>query len=218
MTNLILTAAIKGTIVLCAAWIATALLRQRSADLRHRIWLAALVAFALTADPDCSSADHADTSSIRRLRASEPRRASARSVSVLPILWSVIAALLFCAGARGSSGCTASRGDRDSKWLSRERRHPHSDDLGRDPAGDPAAGVYRGLARGAARGCPDPHERAHIQRHDWVWQGFAQVMTAVFWFHPLVWLAAAQMRQEAEHAADDATLAQASRLPIMPTG
>jgi TonB family protein len=51
------------------------------------------------------------------------------------------------------------------------------------------------------------HERAHIKRRDWLWQAFAQVMTAIFWFHPLVWLAAAQMRQEAEHAADDATLA-----------
>ena len=47
MTNLILTAALKGTIVLSVAWIATVLLRDRSADLRHRIWLAALVATAL---------------------------------------------------------------------------------------------------------------------------------------------------------------------------
>jgi TonB family protein len=38
-------------------------------------------------------------------------------------------------------------------------------------------------------------------------------MTAVFWFHPLVWLAAAQMRQEAEHAADDLTLATGVRAP-----
>ena len=37
------------------------------------------------------------------------------------------------------------------------------------------------------------HERAHIERRDWLWQAFAQVMTAVFWFHPLVWLAAAQI-------------------------
>jgi TonB family protein len=51
------------------------------------------------------------------------------------------------------------------------------------------------------------HERAHIERRDWLWQGFAQVMTAVFWFHPLVWLALVQIRKEAEHAADDATLA-----------
>ena len=57
------------------------------------------------------------------------------------------------------------------------------------------------------------HERAHIERRDWLWQGFAQVMTAVFWFHPLVWLAAAQMRQEAEHAADDATLAAGVQAP-----
>jgi TonB family protein len=57
------------------------------------------------------------------------------------------------------------------------------------------------------------HERAHIERRDWLWQAFAQVMTAVFWFHPLVWLAAAQMRREAEHAADDATLAAGVKAP-----
>jgi hypothetical protein len=37
MINLILTAALKGTVALGAAWIATALLRRSSADLRHRI-------------------------------------------------------------------------------------------------------------------------------------------------------------------------------------
>src|SRR6185503_784159 len=57
------------------------------------------------------------------------------------------------------------------------------------------------------------HERAHIERRDWLWQGFAQVMTAVFWFHPLVWLALVQIREEAEHAADDATLATGVQAP-----
>ena len=57
------------------------------------------------------------------------------------------------------------------------------------------------------------HERAHIERRDWLWQGFAQVMTAVFWFHPLVWLACVQIRKEAEHAADDATLATGVQAP-----
>jgi TonB family protein len=57
------------------------------------------------------------------------------------------------------------------------------------------------------------HERAHIERRDWLWQGFAQVMTAVFWFHPLVWLALVQIRKEAEHAADDATLATGVQAP-----
>ena len=51
MTNLILTAAWKGIVVLGVAWSATALLRRRSADLRHRIWLAALIAMALLMVP-----------------------------------------------------------------------------------------------------------------------------------------------------------------------
>ena len=44
MTSLMIAAALKGTIVLGAAWIATSLLRRSSADLRHRIWLAAFIA------------------------------------------------------------------------------------------------------------------------------------------------------------------------------
>jgi TonB family protein len=35
---------------------------------------------------------------------------------------------------------------------------------------------------------------------------FAECVTAVLWFHPLVWLAAARMRSEAEHTADDRVL------------
>ncbi len=34
------------------------------------------------------------------------------------------------------------------------------------------------------------HEQAHIERQDWLWQTFAECVTAVLWFHPLVWLAA----------------------------
>jgi beta-lactamase regulating signal transducer with metallopeptidase domain len=52
------------------------------------------------------------------------------------------------------------------------------------------------------------HETAHIERQDWLWQTFADFLTAVFWFHPLIWLAAARIRWEAEQAADDRVLAQ----------
>jgi TonB family protein len=88
--------------------------------------------------------------------------------------------------------------------------NPH--DLGCDPPGDPGAGVRRGLAL-EQRDVVIRHERAHIERRDWLWQAFAQIMTAVFWFHPLVWLAAVRLRQEAEHAADDATLATGVQAP-----
>jgi len=50
------------------------------------------------------------------------------------------------------------------------------------------------------------HEKAHIDRRDWIWQIFAHCVTAVLWFHPLVWLAAARLSSEAEHAADDRVL------------
>jgi len=50
------------------------------------------------------------------------------------------------------------------------------------------------------------HELAHIARHDWLLQICAELARGVYWFHPLVWLAAARLRQESERAADDAVL------------
>jgi beta-lactamase regulating signal transducer with metallopeptidase domain len=50
------------------------------------------------------------------------------------------------------------------------------------------------------------HEMAHIKRFDALTQLVAQLAAAVFWFDPLVWLAAHQMRKEREHACDDYVL------------
>jgi TonB family protein len=50
------------------------------------------------------------------------------------------------------------------------------------------------------------HELAHISRHDWLLQICAELSRAVYWFHPLVWVATARLRQESERAADDAVL------------
>ena len=50
------------------------------------------------------------------------------------------------------------------------------------------------------------HELGHIQRRDWLMQTIAQLTCALYWFNPLVWFAARQMRTEAEQACDDHVL------------
>jgi beta-lactamase regulating signal transducer with metallopeptidase domain len=50
------------------------------------------------------------------------------------------------------------------------------------------------------------HELAHVRRWDAATQWIAHVALALFWFNPLVWVAVRQLRQEREHACDDAVL------------
>ena len=76
-------------------------------------------------------------------------------------------------------------------------------------------GIFRPpilLPAGAAQWSEDrlrivfAHELAHITRRDWLWQVLAELSCAVYWFHPLSWLAAARLRRESECACDDSVL------------
>lgn len=50
------------------------------------------------------------------------------------------------------------------------------------------------------------HEMAHAGRCDWLVHVASQLVCALYWFNPLVWIAARQARAEAERACDDFVL------------
>lgn len=52
------------------------------------------------------------------------------------------------------------------------------------------------------------HEAAHIRRRDTQWLVPMAIVQVLFWYHPLVWLWAWQLRTTAEHAADDWVIRQ----------
>jgi beta-lactamase regulating signal transducer with metallopeptidase domain/HEAT repeat protein len=55
------------------------------------------------------------------------------------------------------------------------------------------------------------HELAHIRRHDVIVNTIAQLVCAVWWFHPLAWMAARQLRKESERACDNLVLGTGTR-------
>jgi beta-lactamase regulating signal transducer with metallopeptidase domain len=57
------------------------------------------------------------------------------------------------------------------------------------------------------------HELGHVKRRDYLAQIGAHVLCAIYWFNPLTWIAAQQMRLEREHACDDLVLAGGHEAP-----
>jgi TonB family protein len=210
MTELLLYASLKGSIVLALAWIATTLLRRGSADLRHRIWLVALAATVLVAIPlpVPEPMTIAITTGLKVSGASASE--ASRAFSWIPAVWLtglIVVMIRFGAGVVRMARITRSA-------------EPSGTMLVSDAVSSPLTwGAIRPviLLPAYAMDWPEEkldvvlrHERAHVERQDWLWQAFAQMVTALFWFHPLVWMAAERLRQEAEHATDDMVLASGS--------
>jgi TonB family protein len=55
------------------------------------------------------------------------------------------------------------------------------------------------------------HELMHVRRRDGVWQLFANIITALWWFQPMTWLARRRLRQASEEACDAQVLAAGVR-------
>lgn len=57
------------------------------------------------------------------------------------------------------------------------------------------------------------HEFAHVARRDYLAQFAAHLACALYWFHPLVWIAAHRLRVEREHACDDVVVSAGTDAP-----
>lgn len=208
MMNILIEAALRSTAVLGLAWLATTLLHRASADVRSRIWRTALAATAFLLIP-VPVPEPVRISSTALADAAGVSSGFAGSVRVLPAIW--IAGLALLLGRLGVR-------------LAALFRLTHLASAFRGPAVRVSGSIMTPITWGVLRAvillpacvldwpaekytAMIRHEKAHIERQDWLWQIFAQCVTAVFWFHPLVWLAAARLRSEAEHAADDLVLA-----------
>lgn len=211
MTNLWVMLLVKSTFVLCTGLLASFLLRSRPAAIRHLVWLSTLCAL-LVLPAGFLIPENAAVATVR-ISASLPDAgrtfASDRAALQWPLLiWLTGTALLTIRLAL-------------SAWLAaRLVRRSAPGNAAIRFAAELASPVAWSFGRGtvllpdAARRWPGEtveavvrHECAHIARRDSHALLAAELAGALYWFHPLVWVAIHRMRLEGEHAADDAVVA-----------
>jgi TonB family protein len=207
--NLILDSAIKATPILAAAWIATFVLRRASAPIRHTIWLFAMLAMALT--PAVLSIPAAAIPRMTLLAVSSSVAATpqvtSRQLPWMLGIWAAGAMVVlarFIAGVFATIRITRSAAPIDGILYSESAATPMTWGFIRPVVILPS---YAAAWPAKDRDLVIRHELAHIERQDWLWQTFSSIVTAVFWFHPLAWVAKIRLSREAEEAADDLVLA-----------
>jgi beta-lactamase regulating signal transducer with metallopeptidase domain len=271
LPQIVLDVAIKGAVVLLAAWAVAAALRNSSAALRHWVWCAALA--GLLALPGLSlalpgwrvaiwPASSAVAAREGVMQAPLPVSAPAARQSLHPgmlleeeapplspsllaravatidwrmtalVVWLVGAAIVLARFLIGTARvwrlARSARQVTGDGWTQAARKLAANLRLRRRVALlasnrvklPMTCGVWRPVvllpadAEGWSRECRHIvllHELAHIKRRDCLTQSLAQVVCAIHWFNPLVWLAARRLRVEREVACDDYVLEVGTR-------
>ncbi len=209
----------KSTLLLALAFLAVAVLRKGSADLRHLVWRAVFAAllllplsvrFAPEWTPAAAQVD-APVRTVITVFAGAPEPAPAGRRLPIEWIWAAGAAVLLLREAvRWARG----------RWVVSK-----SAEFGGDPrvrlsehiAVPAVYGIWRPviLLPAAAREWSEErlrvvlaHERMHILRGDPAWFTAARVAAALWWPHPLVWFGLVRLIREAEQACDDGVLAE----------
>jgi TonB family protein len=233
-------AALKGTLVLGAAWAAALLLRGRSAASRHLVWTAAAAALlalpflslGLPSLPVDAPAAILDPGLIFRVSATAgpqtpadgPRAAAApaqpAAASFNPRPWIV---LVWAGGV--AFGLIQVPAGWIALWrIRRSARLLAPGDvpiLDAGPGSMPLAfGIFRPViflpSESAGwseerRAVVLRHELAHVERGDLATHLLARTALALYWWNPLAWLAWREFLKERERAADDLVLASGTR-------
>ncbi|HEX3702598.1 MAG TPA: M56 family metallopeptidase [Vicinamibacterales bacterium] len=250
----LLNAAVKVSIILAAGFVASALLRRRSAALRHWVLAAAVICAAATPllelivpawrvpatawslpsraiDP--SEWITPRDATIAASAAAIPRREAAtvftwltvpRALGAVWLAGALISFLTLLVGlARLSWLASRAQPVRAGRWADAAASVSRGFGLKRPVAllqsEHPTLLVTWGVFRptvilpAPARDWSEArvrvvvcHELAHIRRGDWIVQLVAELLRSAYWFNPLLWIACGRVRQESEHACDDAVL------------
>lgn len=227
----------KGSVLLVIAFIAAAWLRRSSASARHLLWTIALgtlllLPAAILVAPQWRVAPpvHAAPAQVAASGSVAGATVTVTPRTTRPFRYSWL--LVWIAG--GTAACLwFVTGTLRTRWILRgAHRAAYAETILSELAGGSrrevqvfesaevpvpiACGMFRPvivLPRGAADWnharlrTVIRHELAHIERHDLAAQLVGQAACCLYWFHPLVWIAARRLRQEREHACDDAVLA-----------
>ena len=203
-------AAVKGAFVLIAAGATAWMLRRASAAARHVVWMAAFASLLLLPlfVAGLPRWQQPDGAVITVLSIANPAPAV---VKPNWLLWTWLAGTIFLAarllaGHIGLLLLTRRAGKlRRNVLLTAEAPGPLA--WGRFVILPASAASWPRERRRAVL----LHELAHLRRGDGWWHLLTRVVTIIYWFHPLVWLAAHFAQQECERACDDLVLRKTAR-------
>ncbi|MGC4043599.1 MAG: N-acetylmuramoyl-L-alanine amidase [Armatimonas sp.] len=231
---------IRHAVLLAVATLLSLLLRNRSASLRHALWTSTLGLLLLLpllqrvsiplpqalsqslpvlgaeSEQEKSRANIVGTPVAPIGTASAPQVAAPR-----PFPWLIVAIGIYAATALvliarwGVGWALAARLARRATPLGAARGVPvlAAEGVGPLTFGWPKGVILVPHERFALEKLVLRHEVAHVKRADFLWQGIGALACALWWFSPLVWFAARQLRREAERACDDYVLNQGVSAP-----